>query len=360
MFFVYINGKLYHMNTQLFIPEKIKVGYNTRDDTYTGKLGYIIYYDQKGILRKEKSFESWRDKELDCHEFENVPTSGFILNKKAGGNKYSYNPRQTYSRVYDPRGFEFEITIPNLLYILQECDCTKGKGLDGEFVYSWDGKDLVLLPAISNDYKECMIYTGLQSCKMSVKDLKEGFTYIDSSMRKLIYLGKYNYTERQFSYQTRYNEQDTLTKKYIFIDTDTDINNEEDICVYHTLNNITTIKQCINENIVNDFSTLLQNYLMSPYCSKFIGYEISPIPLELLVNRPSNSYTFYKKGQNITTRFFYEKDNWVYYSDGSRYYNRGYNSNYAKILSNDEIVDAYEMRTAYLYENNSKIKITHS
>jgi hypothetical protein len=49
----------------------------------------------------------------------------------------------TYCRVYDPRGFEFEISIPNLLYILQECTSTKGKGLDGEFVYAWDGKDLV-------------------------------------------------------------------------------------------------------------------------------------------------------------------------------------------------------------------------
>jgi hypothetical protein len=38
-------------------------------------------------------------------------------------------------------GFEFEISIPNLLYILQECTSTKGKGLDGEFVYAWDGKD---------------------------------------------------------------------------------------------------------------------------------------------------------------------------------------------------------------------------
>jgi hypothetical protein len=37
---------------------------------------------------------------------------------------------------YMTRGFEFEISIPNLLYILQECTSTKGKGLDGEFVYA--------------------------------------------------------------------------------------------------------------------------------------------------------------------------------------------------------------------------------
>ncbi len=33
------------MNTQLFIPKKIKVGYVERNDTYTKKLGYVIYYE---------------------------------------------------------------------------------------------------------------------------------------------------------------------------------------------------------------------------------------------------------------------------------------------------------------------------
>lgn len=37
---------------RFFIPEKIKVGYQKRQDTYTGKLSYIIYYDKKGVLRK--------------------------------------------------------------------------------------------------------------------------------------------------------------------------------------------------------------------------------------------------------------------------------------------------------------------
>ena len=40
--------------SNFFIPEKIKVGYNSRNDTYTKKLAYIIYYDNKGVLRKEK------------------------------------------------------------------------------------------------------------------------------------------------------------------------------------------------------------------------------------------------------------------------------------------------------------------
>ena len=45
-----------------FIPKKIKVGFQERKDTYSGKLAYVIYYDEKNNLRKEQSWNSWRDK----------------------------------------------------------------------------------------------------------------------------------------------------------------------------------------------------------------------------------------------------------------------------------------------------------
>jgi hypothetical protein len=127
----------------LFIPKKIKVGYQKRTDTYTKKLAYIIYYDNKNQLRKQTSWESWRDKAINSDEFDNVPTNGFVLNKGVGGNKQSYgwNTRNEYIRIYDPRGFEFEISVQNLLFILTESDCSKGKGLEGDFVYSWNGTE---------------------------------------------------------------------------------------------------------------------------------------------------------------------------------------------------------------------------
>jgi hypothetical protein len=43
------------MNSKLFIADKFKVGFNLRDDTYTGKLGYVIGYDGKK-WRKEPSW----------------------------------------------------------------------------------------------------------------------------------------------------------------------------------------------------------------------------------------------------------------------------------------------------------------
>jgi len=97
------------MENKLFIPEKIKVGYQERDDTYTKRLAYVIYYDNKGVLRKEKSWEGWRSKKIKADEFENKPHSGFVLNK--GVQRYGHwGSGRNMVRVYDDRGIEFEIT----------------------------------------------------------------------------------------------------------------------------------------------------------------------------------------------------------------------------------------------------------
>jgi hypothetical protein len=70
--------------TKLNIPDTIKVGFQNRQGTYTGKLAYVVYKDKKGVLRKEKSWNGWKDDKIPAQEFENVPTDGFVLNKKVG------------------------------------------------------------------------------------------------------------------------------------------------------------------------------------------------------------------------------------------------------------------------------------
>lgn len=177
-----------------FIPKKINVGFQERKDTYTGKLAYVIYFDEKGKLRKETSWNGWRDKKINNIITENEPTSGFVLNKKAGGYSTGWNHRQTYVRVYDPRGFEFEITVPNLLYILENATSTKGKGLEGDFVYGWDGKDLVLIPCDAPDYKELVKLNELRHSekKIGARDLKIGATYRTRQNNEWIYIGKFD------------------------------------------------------------------------------------------------------------------------------------------------------------------------
>ena len=199
------------MKTNIFIPSKINVGFQNRKDTYTGKLAYVIYYDEKGKLRKETSWQNWRDHNIPNEVFDNEPIEGFVLNKKVGGNNYSWNPRQTYTRVYDPRGFEFEITIPNLLWILENCNCIKGKGLEGQFVYGWDGKELVLVPVDSSDYREIqeknkVIYNNEF---IKAKDLILGATYETLNGEKFVYMGKYD------AWDTKYNPYHDRSLLYI-------------------------------------------------------------------------------------------------------------------------------------------------
>ena len=182
------------MKTNIFVPKKINVGFQNRKDTYSGKLAYVIYFDEKGKLRKETSWNGWRDENIPNEIYDNEPTEGFVLNKKVGGVEecWGWDPRKTYTRVYDPRGFEFEITVPNLLWILENCNCIKGKGLEGEFVYGWDGKELLLVPVDSPDYQEIQAKNKIihNNEFIKAKDLVLGATYEMLNGERYVYMGK--------------------------------------------------------------------------------------------------------------------------------------------------------------------------
>lgn len=184
------------MNTGIFIPKILKVGYQHRDDTFTGKLAYVIYYDEKNKLRKEKSWNNWRDKNISDNDFINSPVTGLILNKPAGGVEHSYgwNARKSYCRIYDPRGFEIEITIENLLYLLSNNNYNKDTGFEGSYVYGFDGTELVLIPTNSSDYIEIKEYNDkiVANNGIKAKDLIIGNTYLSKSGDKLIYMGYFD------------------------------------------------------------------------------------------------------------------------------------------------------------------------
>ena len=182
-------------NSKLFIPDKIHVGYQNRKGTYTGKLAYVIYTDKKGKKRKEGSWNSWKDNKISVDDFNNEPMSGFVLNKKTGDYRSRWGGRSAHVRVYDPRDFEIEISVDNLLFILQECSAIKGKGLEGEFIYAWDKKELVLLPVTSQDYQESVEYTDLQDKKVTKKDMLAGCMYTNKEGQELMYIGRHDYYE---------------------------------------------------------------------------------------------------------------------------------------------------------------------
>lgn len=200
----------------IYIPKRINVGFQERKDTYTGKLAYVIYYDEKGVLRKEHSWNSWRDEKIPNNEYDNVPTEGFVLNKKVGDYSNGWDHRMSYCRVYDPRGFEFEITIDNLLYILENATSTVGKGLEGTFVYGWNGKDLILMPTGSPDYQDIIKYSAIvnENNYITAKDLKIGATYLGKDKYKYIYMGRYDKYEKKYHGNDKYVA--SVGKHYVF------------------------------------------------------------------------------------------------------------------------------------------------
>jgi hypothetical protein len=243
------------VKSNIFIPETIKVGFQERSDTYTKKLAYVIYIDEKGKVRKEASWNSWRDKKIEAADFSNVPTSGFVLNKKAGGYSTGWNHRQTYVRVYDPRNFEFEITVPNLLYILENTNSIKGKGLEGEFVYGWDGSDLILVPTESPDYTELAELNKLRhnKPKFNGKDLIIGATYKSNDNIDLIYLGRF--------YEA--NGENKESKAYFFYN-----NSGKYYKIQHYKSLTNNILDMVDDKCVDNYSSLMDELSKSSYYSE--------------------------------------------------------------------------------------------
>ena len=303
------------MNSTIFLPKTIKVGYQERKDTYTGQLAYIIYFDQKGVLRKEKSWQSWRDNKIEPQEFENIPTSGFVLNKKVGDYSSGWDHRKSYCRVYDERNFEFEITIENLLYILENANSIKGKGLEGFFVYGWSGSDLLLIPVESPDYVELVKLNDLRHAKKKFdgKNLILGGTYKSNSNNELIYLGRF--------YEN--NDDKKEIKTYFFYNRN--VSYGKIVSIKSLSDNIIDI---MDEKCVEDYSNLIDELLKSSsYSSRDPKYDayLDYTLVEFKESLNKNNYwstKYYVQINNKYTKYYIERyRSYFYYSNRDNGYN---------------------------------------
>lgn len=323
------------MNSAIFLPKTIKVGFQKRSDTYTGQLAYIIYFDQKGVLRKESSWNSWRDTDIEPQEFSNEPTSGFVLNKKVGGYSSGWNHRQTYTRVYDPRGFEFEITVPNLLYILENTNSIKGKGLEGDFVYGWDGKDLILIPTSSPDYITISSFNEKvhSSTSFKGKDLILGATYKFKDNRNKIYMGRFQ----------KENGEEKEVNEYFF--------NEEHR--YYEDGYFTSLKSLsgqiidvVDENCTENYANLMDKLKETgkiserdPRKDAYVPYALEEFKIRM--NKVYYGESFYNQ---TGTKYFVSNNSYSWYNSYQSY--RVYDNNRNR---RDNIIDD-EMTLERIYE----------
>lgn len=184
------------MRNTLYIPQTITVGFQSRGDTFTGKLGYVIYTDHKGVLRKATSWNSWRDHKIEPVTFENKPQTGCTFNKGVQRDGH-WGSGRSVVRVWDPRDFEFEISVDNLIGILMHSDVSK-RDITEPCVYAWNGTELILLPTNSVEYQESVKHTDKQSMKVTAKSLVPGRTYtLKREPSDVVYLGYFDQYEIQ-------------------------------------------------------------------------------------------------------------------------------------------------------------------
>lgn len=289
------------MKSQLFIPKTITVGYQNRSDTYTKKLAYVIYTDDKGVLRKQKSWEGWIDKSIPTDTFDNAPHNGFVLNKDVQRVAEYFGTGRTVIRVYDDRGIEFEIKTDNLMFILMTTDCMK-RGLTGNFVYAWYGKELVLLPCDCDEYRKAVGFTSLQSKKVSAKELIPGATYETKKQETLVYLGKFHHWLTQTEYLGPSGNHVQKTKqhsalKHVFQFEDKKL---------HICSSLAFLARTIESDPVSDLADRIEALKKEPCLNKITGIVLTPKPvkpLEWAENRPTSHVRW-----STTERYAFKTD----------------------------------------------------
>lgn len=246
----------------LFIPKKIRVGFQNRSDTFTGKLAYVIYYDEKGKIRKETSWLGWCDSKIPSVEIDNTPRNNYVFNK--GIRRYSDwgGSGRSVIRVYDPRDFEFEITVDNLIGLLMHSDVSK-RDIVEECVFAWAGPELVLLPVNSEEYIQSVEYTAKQDKTISAKDLVKGHIYSQKkSDTKLTYIGYYKY----YQYDNwGWSRQIDKGKRHVFHDG-----------TNFVIPGVATLADTILNEVAPDYAGLVDKFFDSTNCKKLVDMLIEP------------------------------------------------------------------------------------
>jgi hypothetical protein len=307
------------MENDLFIPTKLKVGFIEDSSTFTGKLAYVIYYDEKGKIRKEPSWNNWRDHKIEAIELDNTPMLGYMLNR--GVERYGYHGSgRSMIRIHDPRDFEFEISIDNLVGILMNNDVSK-RDIQGECVFAWSGSDLILLPVNSEEYKTSQKYTEKQSGKVSTKELIKGATYVKKKdhthYRYLGHFEWFDYTEKTSLKQTV-----SKGKKHLFY---TDVQKRDDN--YHLIDeyeiviapmNTSLLSECVAPDVDQNYPNVKKQFEDSVNSAEFTGFREELITADDL-RKKDNGWYHRDSAKSFCLKF---GENTMYHLDFSMYYHQ--------------------------------------
>jgi len=195
-------------NLKIISPAKIMVGFINRDDYYydhngeyhkNGKslIGFATF-KEGSILRKEKSWNQWRDKNIAVQELDNIPTPGFKLKSVGQRSRDWFGTGRHVWQIVDPRGFVLEITSENMYALMEECDIIKGE-IKADCVWAWSGANMSLVPTTSELYETVISNTNRVNTKADKSQLQIGNKVTLKDGTEGIYYGKYHALLRTYS-----------------------------------------------------------------------------------------------------------------------------------------------------------------
>jgi hypothetical protein len=182
-------------------PTHHYVGFQSRPSHDSVPLGFMTPEGTDAAAKKRKAtVDNWAasggyygrneatDK-LPAQVFENKPLTGFKLGRNVS-HGYGWGQGNVKWRIEDPRGFELEITSPNLAQLMGFCTLEQGE-IQEQCIWARLGAENILVPVNSDVYANTVRNTERMSKKASLKDIGIGDTAILHNGDEGIYYGAF-------------------------------------------------------------------------------------------------------------------------------------------------------------------------
>lgn len=205
-------------NKDIKIPTQHYVGFNKRGD-HEIPLGFMTPDGTDDSAKKRKATvdqwakgQSWQNKiPLPAQVFENKPLSGFKFGNSVrhGGG---WGQGTVKWRIEDPRGFELEISSPNLQQIMEISTIECGEILD-KCIWGRLKNENILIPVTSEVYKTAQLNTERAGKSASLKDLNIGDHVVLQNGKEGRYFGAHY--QVQASYEKKIKQDDK--KKHVIV-----------------------------------------------------------------------------------------------------------------------------------------------
>lgn len=210
-------------------PATHYVGFQTRPSEDGVPLGFMTPDGTDAAAKKRKdTVDSWargygysakNEGALPAKTLENKPMNGFKLGRSLRHGGGGWGQGNVKWRIEDPRGFELEITSPNLAQIMSCTTIENGEILE-QCMWARLKADNVLVPVSSEVYKTAQANTERLNKSASLAELNLGDHAVLLNAVEGTYLGAYFFGEHGIH---RYNISEIKwsdKKKHLFLQKD--------------------------------------------------------------------------------------------------------------------------------------------